>query len=199
MAPRPDVSEERKAQIIESAIKVFARDGFSGARMDDVAAESGVSKGLLYWYFKGKAEIISAIADMLFSGEFRRMEEFVAEDRTACECLEEFLNLFLKDLRRMSKVMPVVYEFYAMAFRNTVVRRVMQNYLKRYLAIMEPVFQRGMDRGEFAAGNAREMAITFGAALEGTMLLWSYSPKLFDPEEQLRAAMTLVLNGLERK
>jgi AcrR family transcriptional regulator len=41
MSPRPDVSEERRAQIIESAIKVFARQGFANARMDNVAAESG--------------------------------------------------------------------------------------------------------------------------------------------------------------
>jgi AcrR family transcriptional regulator len=67
MSPRPDVSEERRNQIIESAIKVFAREGFANTRMEDVATESGLSKGLLYWYFKSKEEIIIAIADLLFS------------------------------------------------------------------------------------------------------------------------------------
>ena len=64
MSPRPNVSEERRAQIIESAIKVFARQGFASTRMDDVAIESDMSKGLLYWYFKSKDEIIIAIADL---------------------------------------------------------------------------------------------------------------------------------------
>ena len=54
MSPRPDVSEERRSQIIELAIQVFVRDGFSKSRMDDVAKESGLSKGLLYWILKVK-------------------------------------------------------------------------------------------------------------------------------------------------
>ena len=199
MAPRPDVSEERKAQIVESATKVFAREGFADARMDDVAAESGVSKGLLYWYFKSKDEIIVAIADMLFRGEFRRMEEISSEGRTARACLEEVNQIFIDDLNSMLKVAPVVYEFYAMAFRNKVVRRFMQTYLRRYLNIVEPIIRRGMDSGEFAEGDARRAAITVAAAFEGTMLLWAFAPSIIQPEDQLRAAMRLIVDGLEHK
>jgi AcrR family transcriptional regulator len=199
MAPRPDVSEERRTQIIESAIKVFAREGFADARMEDVASESGLSKGLLYWYFKSKEEIIIAIADLLFSGEFRRMEKLTAEGLTARASLDRFLDIFIDDLRGILKVAPVIYEFYALAFRNTVVRRVMQKYLRRFLAIMQPIIQQGMDNGEFASGDARRTAIAIGAALEGTLLLWAYAPNMVQPEAQLRAAMALLLAGLEFK
>ena len=48
MSPRPDVSEERKQQILEAAIAVFARLGFRAARMDDVAEQAGLSKAALY-------------------------------------------------------------------------------------------------------------------------------------------------------
>jgi TetR/AcrR family fatty acid metabolism transcriptional regulator len=197
MAPRPDVSEERKSQIIESAIKVFSRDGFAGARMDDVAAESGLSKGLLYWYFKSKEEIIIAIADTLFSGEFRRMDEISAKDRPARACLNEYLDILLEDLRGFSKFMPVIYEFYALAFRNKTVRRVMQRYMRRYISFAEPIIRRGMDNGEFPPGNARRAAIALGAAMEGTLLLWAYAPSIIQLEEQLRTSTNLVLMGLE--
>ena len=45
MSPRPDVSEERRNQILEAAMAVFARQGFEQARMDDIAQEVGLSKG----------------------------------------------------------------------------------------------------------------------------------------------------------
>jgi AcrR family transcriptional regulator len=199
MAPRPDVSEERRDQILESAIKVFTRKGFADTRMDDVAADSGLSKGLLYWYFKSKEEVILAIADWLFGAEFRRMEKLSAAGGSARACLDEFLDLFVADLRAILKVAPVIYEFYALAFRNSAVRKAMQAYLHRFLAFMEPVIRRGMETGEFAPGDARVKAIAVGAALEGTLLLWAYAPKLFDPERQLRATMAVVLEGLERK
>jgi len=68
MPPRPDVSEERRAQIIEAAMAVFAREGFPRSRMDDIAKEAGLSKGALYWYFKSKDAIIIALLEHLLSG-----------------------------------------------------------------------------------------------------------------------------------
>jgi AcrR family transcriptional regulator len=197
MSPRPDVSEERRNQIIESATNVFARQGFAHTRMDDVANEAGLSKGLLYWYFKSKEEIIVAIADLLFSAEFRKMQALSVEGKTARACLDAFLNIFLEDLYGMLKVAPVIYEFYSLAFRNATVRGVMQEYLYRFVTTLEPIVQHGIDRGEFEPGNARQVAVAIGSALEGPLLLWAYAPEIVNPEELLRLSMELILNGLE--
>ena len=199
MSPRPDVSEERRNQIIESAIKVFAREGFANTRMEDVAAESGLSKGLLYWYFKSKEDIIIAIADLLFSAEFRKMQNLSIEGQTSRDCLENFLDIFIEDLRNILKLTPVIYEFYALAFRNSTVRHVMHEYYQRFIMIMEPIIQQGMESGEFRSGDARQVTITIGAAFEGTLLLWSYAPDMIQPEEQLRSGLDILIRGLERQ
>lgn len=199
MAPRPDVSEERRAQIIESATQVFARQGFANTRMEDVAAESGLSKGLLYFYFKSKEEIISAIADLLFGSELRKMQSVVDEAQSARDGLERFTEAFIADLRGMLKITPLFYEFYALAFRNATVRRLLAAYLRQFLAIIEPLVQRGIEQGEFAPGDARQITLTIGAALEGTLLLWTYDPEMVPVEEQLRASLAVILKGLETR
>jgi AcrR family transcriptional regulator len=197
MAPRQDVSEERRSQIIESAIQVFAREGFAKTRMDDVAAEAGLSKGLLYWYFKSKEEIIIAIANLLFGAELSKLQKLMPDGKSARACLENFLEIYVVDLRAMLKMTPIIYEFYALAFRNQMVRRVMQEYLHRFVAILEPVVQRGMDNGEFIPGNTQPIAVAIGAIIEGTLLLWAYDPDLVQAEDQLRAGMALLLKGME--
>lgn len=199
MSPRPDVSEQRRAQIIESAIRVFANQGFANTRMEDVAAQAGLSKGLLYWYFKSKEDIIVAIADLLFGAEFRKLKDLSAGGQKASDSLETFLDIFLEDLRGMLTVAPVIYEFYALAFRNGMVRKVMQAYLARFVTLLEPVVQRGIDDGEFSPGDPRQITIAIGAALEGTLLLWAYAPDMVQPEEQLRLSMALLIKGLERR
>jgi len=60
MPPRPDVSAERRAQIIEAALTCFTRKGYNNTTMDDVAAESGLSKGTLYWYFESKDNLLKS-------------------------------------------------------------------------------------------------------------------------------------------
>lgn len=199
MSPRHDVSEERRTQIIESAMKVFTRQGFANTRMDDVAAESGLSKGLLYWYFKSKDEIIIALADIIFGLEFRKMEKLSIEDLPARVYLEKFLDIFLVDLRELLKVAPVMYEFYALAFRNKTIRKVMLGYLDRLIGILIPVVQHGMDNGEFRSGDPQQIAIAISAALEGSILLWAFAPDMVQPENQLRVSMMLLLDGLEAK
>ena len=62
MAPRPDVSDQRRNQIMEAALTVFSRLGFERASMDNIAKEAGVSKGALYLYYKSKDAIIATVS-----------------------------------------------------------------------------------------------------------------------------------------
>ncbi len=54
------LSPEKQEQILRGAASVFAEDGYEGASMSRIAARAGVSKGTLYNYFGGKAEMFAA-------------------------------------------------------------------------------------------------------------------------------------------
>ena len=54
------LSPEKQEQILRGAAAVFAEDGYEGASMSRIAARAGVSKGTLYNYFDGKAEMFAA-------------------------------------------------------------------------------------------------------------------------------------------
>jgi AcrR family transcriptional regulator len=74
MSPRPDVSDERKSQILNAAERVFTKKGIDLARMDDIAEETGLSKGTLYLYFKSKDELVISILDRIFAGVFKQLD-----------------------------------------------------------------------------------------------------------------------------
>lgn len=58
MSPRPNVSAERRAQIIRAALACFMRKGYNNTTMNDIVAESGLSKGAIYWYFESKDDLL---------------------------------------------------------------------------------------------------------------------------------------------
>jgi len=60
MADHDTLSPEKERQILNGAARVFALDGYEGASMSRIAAEAGVSKGTLYNYFAGKADLFGA-------------------------------------------------------------------------------------------------------------------------------------------
>jgi AcrR family transcriptional regulator len=198
MSPRPDVSEERKDQILDAASEVFADKGFSETRMDDIVKKSGLSKGTLYWYFKSKDEIIINIFERLFSSEFKELENMVVDvDQTATERLLRFTDQVCKDVRRMLRLMPLAYEFMAWAFRRTFVQEAFKRYINKFMGVLVPIVQQGIDSGEYRAIDPQSTVITLGAIFEGTVLLWVYDRTLVDPEKHIREGISLLLDGMK--
>ena len=61
MGERSTGSEEKRRQILDAAVRVFARKGFHTCRVGDIAEEAGVAHGLLYHYFVSKDEVLEAV------------------------------------------------------------------------------------------------------------------------------------------
>jgi AcrR family transcriptional regulator len=199
MAPRPDVSEERKHQIMNAAEEVFTQKGLDDARMDDIADETGLSKGTLYLYFKSKDDLIIAILDRIFQSVFTQLDARKSENLSATEAINQFTEEAIRDYNRMLRLMPVAYEFLALAFRNKTVQLALKQYFRHYMSVLVPLIQRGIDSGEFRQVAAQEIAIAAGAIYEGTVLLWVYDSSLIDLEHHIRSSMKLLLEGVRAR
>ena len=53
--------EEKRRQILEAAVRVFAHKGFHTSRVGDIAEEAGVAHGLLYHYFDSKDQLLETV------------------------------------------------------------------------------------------------------------------------------------------
>jgi AcrR family transcriptional regulator len=164
--------------------------------MDDVAKEAGLSKGTLYWYYKSKDDIIFGILHALFDRELAELDKLVDQVSPAKDRLETFIELTLHDMRGMMKVMPIFYDFIALAMRKKTIQLLVKKFFRRYLEIIIPIIQQGIDSGEFKTGNATDIAIAIGAIIEGTILLTIYDSETVDLETHLKNNLHLLLNGL---
>jgi AcrR family transcriptional regulator len=165
--------------------------------MDDIVEKSGLSKGTLYWYFKSKDEIILSIFERIFSREFKELEKRTETEGTATEYLQHYTERVVKDVSRMLRLMPLAYEFMSWAFRRKFVQDAFKLYINKYMEILVPLIQQGIDSGEFREIDPRSAAITIGAIFEGTILLWVYDNTLVDTEKHIREGIHLLLEGLK--
>ncbi len=199
MSPRPDVSEERKQQILEAAIAVFARLGFRTARMDDIAEQAGLSKGALYLYYTSKDAIIAALLTYLFAQEFKRLRVLVESDREGPvgEQLLRLTQQFASTMQWMSRLMPIAFEFYAVAGRNKEVRQFLKEYFKDYRTLLTHLIERGIEQGEFRTVDAEATAITLVALFEGLALLFFVDPEVIRWTDQAETSVRVLLSGLQ--
>jgi AcrR family transcriptional regulator len=197
MSPRPDVSEERKDQIIDAASEVFTEKGFQKARMDDIAEKSGLSKGALYWYFKSKDDIVIGIFDRIFSREAKDLETLVSSADTASDRLLQYTERVTQDVKRLLRFAPITYEFLSLAFRNRYLQKAFKHYLKEHMDILVPIIQEGIDSGEFRAVDPEEAAIAVGAIFEGTLALWVYDNELVKPDYHIQTGIQFLIESFK--
>lgn len=196
MSPRPDVSDERKNQILNAAELVFTKKGLDSARMDDIAAETGLSKGTLYLYFKSKDILIIAILERFFQGMFQLLNARKSDQLSAEEAINQFTQEAIRDYKRMLRLMPVAYEFLALAFRNKTVQKALSQYFNHFMEVLVPIIQQGIDTGEFRNVDPKETAIAVGSIYEGTVLLWVYDKNLIDIDHHIRSSIRILLDGI---
>lgn len=194
--PRPDASEERIAQIIEAALTVFARDGFAQARIDDIAKTAGLGKGTVYLYFASKDAIIASILKVFFRQEMRLFQNYHLTEAPVREQLLHLTRALAGAIDRMHPLLPIAFEFYAIAGRRSDVRQFMVDSLLEYRTIMAGFIQTGVTRGEFRPCQPESVALTLIATFEGLTLFWLVAPQEMDWKQQAEAAVSQVLDGL---
>ncbi len=79
------IVKSAKNRIISAAIKTFAKNGFEGSRVDEIAKEAGIPKSLIYYHFRSKDEILDVINKRLLSEYEKLIHKQIAssEDQTS--------------------------------------------------------------------------------------------------------------------
>jgi AcrR family transcriptional regulator len=102
-------AEQRRLQLIDTALAVFATKGVDGATVKDLSEAAGVAQGLLYHYFRSKDELLEAALDRhYFLPELRRITS-LDRDRPVAEVLLEVVTGFDALLREKRQFVQVVF------------------------------------------------------------------------------------------
>jgi AcrR family transcriptional regulator len=197
MSPKPDVSAERKQQIFEAAVTCFGRQGYHLTTMDDIAAECGLSKGSLYWYFSSKKELFLYLFSVMMEDTSTTWEQIVnGENLTATEKLQRTLSMFGPMMEGWAPFFGVMLEAWGQTRFDEDVEELMHNFYKPYIAMMTQILQEGVDSGEFQVTSPEATAAVILSLYDGMSL--AKGMDILDIEWQLlaNAAMELVFGSI---
>ena len=150
-AARASAQRER---ILDAALTCFAREGFHAATMQDIVAESGLSPGAIYGYFKGKTEVVMAIASERHAMERRRMEDALAAadlDTSLARLIEGFV-LGLRDPQE-KKWRRLAVQLWAESLSNPRLKREALAGVSQAVEILSPMIAQAQRRGTVAASS----------------------------------------------
>jgi TetR/AcrR family fatty acid metabolism transcriptional regulator len=106
MAQAPPVDKRR--QILDAAVRVFARQGFHSTRVSDIADEAGVAYGLVYHYFKSKDEVLNELFSERWSLLLAAIEETEGNGAPPRERLDAVAAFIVDSYRHDPELMKVI-------------------------------------------------------------------------------------------
>lgn len=197
MSPRPDVSAERKGQIYRAALACFERSGFHLTTMDDIAAESGLSKGSLYWYFEGKKELFLALFKETMLGFDRAWGAILAGGETSARAkLRASIDFFRTELEEMVPFFGIMMEAWALTRHDEQVAQAIRELYQPFLDSIIQIIEQGNRNGEFQVHSPEATAMVVLTLFDGIMLALGTGLATQEWDGLMRAAENLVLKGL---
>lgn len=151
--------EARPQEILDAALAEFASRGFAAARMEDIAARAGVTKGTLYLYFPSKEELFkNLVRDSIGAAIAARTADAEAFDGPAGELLAMVLR-FIGHFARTSDraVLPKIMMAEAGNFPE-LWRFYRAEVMEKGLGLLGSIIARGIARGEFRAVDPQHAA-----------------------------------------
>jgi TetR/AcrR family transcriptional regulator, transcriptional repressor of aconitase len=185
--------ESRRRQIMDAAITCFSREGFHRTTMQDIVAETGLSAGAIYRYFRSKEDIVAAIAAEHHAAEAAAF----AEVSTGGDVGAALRHLATVSLGRLADPAEqqwrrITVQIWGEALRNDRVMGVVRGGIDEPVAVLAALIRRGQRDGSLpqeldAEGAARVCASIF----QGLVLQQAWDPEL-DVDAYLRAVFALI-------
>ena len=107
-APRTTRSAQTRERIIAAATEVFARSGFHGAKVADIAEQAGIAYGLVYHYFHNKEDILAAIFTERWAQYVTYLHEVGDMDIGFREQMRRLVHFWVEVYRREPDLMTVM-------------------------------------------------------------------------------------------
>jgi TetR/AcrR family fatty acid metabolism transcriptional regulator len=187
-------SDDKRRRILDAAVKVFARKGYFGAKVSEVARRAGIADGTIYLYFRNKEDILVSLFDEVMAEHLERGRQEVRGLHGTRERLRSIATHHLR-LFGENRELAVVFQ---VELRQSIkfLERFTASWLQDYLALVAEVIEAGQRDGTLRADLPRKLATkAFFGALDEMVTSWILGRREYDLEQLADPVVDLFLNG----
>ena len=181
--------EERRNEIIETAGKLFEEKGYEQTQVQDIVNEIGVAKGLFYYYFKSKDEVMEELADRYADAIIDAVNNLIDKDISTFDKINCIFQIFIDSAEKKSGIfMGILY------VKNGITHeRIFFNVGKKMVPIVTELILSGNDNGECNCSDPKFITEFLVSGLFNIMNQISPDEKIDYLKEKLPTLKTMIL------
>jgi len=198
MSPKIVDKQAKKQDILEAAMRVFARKGVANAKMAEVAEAAGIGKGTIYEYFKSKEDIFAEAFRHFMEQMDAVMAKRLFKIHDPIEKLTALIAGWAEIVQDSSHdFMEIMMDFWAEGVRHKQKPTAfdLKKMYDEYRRLVVEILEEGISKGRLRPMNTTIVASILIGALDGLALQWIVDHKMFQFDE---AADVLTKSFIER-
>ena len=180
-----NLQSDKKNNILMAAVKVLTKKGYYSSTMDDIVAESKMSKGAIYHYYSSKKDVYLAVIDM-WENQTQELLAPAADEKSSAKAIKELFNLLAKQLKIDGSFFNCLPTLWAIARHDDDFKKKMQKVYNRFQRFIELIILKGIESKEFVnlrPNNAQTSALSLILNFEGIFWFNIFSSKYVDAEK----------------
>ena len=186
---------DKRLRILESAVRVFTREGFFKARVSQIAEDAGLAPGTVYLYFKNKEDLLISIFEVRMEEIVSRFRAAVMEKEDARSRLECLVRMHLSGFQSD----PDLAACFQVELRQSsrFMRRGVKGGLQQYLGLIREIIECGRREGAFRSGVSAGLVTHFiFGTLDEVVSTWVMSGRKYNLVSLADQLVELFINGI---
>ena len=181
--------EERRNEIIETAGKLFEEKGYEQTQVQDIVNEIGVAKGLFYYYFKSKDEVMEELADRYADAIIDAVNKLIDKDIATFDKINRIFQIFIDSAEKKFGIFMGILNV-----KNGITHeRIFFNVWKKMVPLVTELILSGNDNGECNCSDPNFITEFLVSGLFNIMNQISPDEKIDYLKEKLPTIKTMIL------
>ena len=181
--------EERRNEIIETAGKLFEEKGYEQTQVQDIVNEIGVAKGLFYYYFKSKDEVMEELADRYADAIIDAVNKLIDKDISTFDKINRIFQIFIDSAEKKVGIFMGILNV-----KNGITHeRIFFNVGKKMVPLVTELILSGNDNGECNCSDPKFITEFLVSGLFNIMNQISPDEKIDFLKEKLPTIKTMIL------
>lgn len=182
--------------LLQAGIALFADKGYAGTSVREIVSMAGVTKPVLYYYFKSKEGLLQAILDWAAGEQETILDEALRTPGTALEVLVHLYHRIYQGLMENRQLFRLINNLFFGPPQEAPSYDI-ERFHRRMVDVIKEICLRGMQRGEVRETNPEEAALLVLGVTDFCFHLDHLHPEAMDPERAGRL-LRLAFQGLKR-
>jgi TetR/AcrR family acrAB operon transcriptional repressor len=189
--------------LLDAALKTFCKKGYSGTSLETVAKEAGMTRGAIYWHFKNKFQLLTAVIMMAYEKAKVRVDRVLQSPQGPLQKIRRLLReLFLivaeeKEFKVIEEVLLFKVE------KKKELKRLYDEHMekvKEMKEILKRLVEEGIAAGEFDDGIAPDtVVVAMLSYVGGIKTAWLSDRTSFSTKENAQNLADIFINGIAKK